>query len=276
MQAKRRVVGFAAAALALTAVVGSGFSAWVFSTEQRQDINVGVQIEHATRFGVMGEQKNNYRLKLDQYDEGTDYNVSTIGNVDQGISLLQQTNGTGNYVAATTLSAVWTVSANGYNDTLSGEGDAQTSSVKYFLNIWIKNDTLGKYVAVKTGVTTGFGTTLQAPASASSGHDHTGYTGYQKALDATKVDNDDDTYSFTITYTIADNLFVYLANNKEDTNKPGKPTTFDEYKTMVATLTGGNPTASNVQPGQQYLVNDDAANLIFEFVVVNSALVNMG
>jgi len=276
MQAKRRVVGFAAAALALTAVVGSGFSAWVFSTEQRQDINVGVQIEHATRFGVMGAQPHNYRLKLDQYDEGTDYAVSTIGEVSEGISLLQQTNKTGDYVAATTLSAVWTVSASGYNDTLSEEEGSQTSLVKYFLNIWIKNDTLGKYVEVQTGVPTGFSTTLRAPASASSGHVHTGYTGYQKELSASKTDNGNDTYSFTITYSIADDLFVYVANSKENTNKPGKPTTFDEYKTMVATLTGGNPTATNVQPGQQYLVDDDDANLIFEFVVVNSALVNMG
>lgn len=241
---KRKMLGVSVAALSFVAIVGSGFSAWVFQSEVRADLTINdIQIIHATSFGTMEGDNNTYRLQLDQGDK----TVAT-----DGVKLLAKATGTDTYSDATNVSATWNISDASF-------GDLDLSKLHRYFNVYIKKSTLGKYVT----------TTLTVKESETDTTDHkhnasSEYYLYQAEI--TLPANATKAQATALSYNV-DGIFQYY--NTASTDKLLKPATMQEYQEMVNTLKAtGVTAASDVVADTDYTVPGTNNDIILEFQVV--------
>lgn len=255
---KRRILGLSVTAFAMTAIVGSGFSAWIFNRDVRGDVLVdSIFVTHANTFGNVSVGEIKYRLQLDQ---------GTASAAEEGITVLSSTGASSDFETASAISATWEVTDLNYSDTYNDEGIAQ---VGYYINIYLKKDTIAKYVKVAGDFTKCAGTTVED-------HQHSAdvYDVYQKELSGselvTTLPEGEGTVTVQMTYTIVENLFQYYsaAEVADDANKVAKPTTFTEYQTMVSELNGA-ANASDVVTGKDYTISNSEHEIVIEFQVVN-------
>lgn len=219
MQARRKVVGLCAAALALTAVVGAGFSAWVFNgSAASASAELGVYVTGAE--GAMGtlEISDSYRLVLDQ--GGADYKadatkgiyvMNTNTTIDENTELKNES-----------ITATWTVAT----------AEVTNATITYTLNVYVLEGTFSNYVQLVATDTNGF---------TEGESDKAGYIQYTKTLSEDAISDtvvDADTV-YTITYTPEDELFQYYGNADVTTEngKAAKPQDLAAYKTMMEAIT---------------------------------------
>lgn len=269
---KKRFLTVGATFAALIAVVGAGFSSWYFSNQRRADLSsVGVIVTHANTFGQFVDSSittpptgSKFMLMLDQpasgvtgisMRKGTDENSELVGNVE----------------------ATWEVSLSSYNDTLGKVGASETdkianSYIEYSVLVYIKTETLGKYI------------TVGAPFSTTGIHDHLGdhthekYTAYKYNLTtAGKVQapsaNDTTTGAYVTIGTdkvtarfvlnTADIAYAWQTADA-DAGTKAAPTSFQEYQDMVKTITS----ATTVAAGTKY--ESAGQDVIIEFAVFNA------
>ncbi len=239
---KRRLLGTSIASLAFVAIVGSGFSAWMFDSDVRADLSINdITIQHAISFGTMANDGKTYSLVLDQGTKSTE--VTT-----DGVSLKE---GTEN---ATDVSATWTLNTTSYNDV--------KAKIVYKFNVYIKKTTLGRYVTADKAGLSG-NTTIQGITN----HEHSTDDYYVFTADATTgaPATSGDNTSVTLSYNVS-NMFRYYAAAEAtgDGSKILKPTTMVAYKQMVNLITG--EAEDNVTADKEY--NGNTGDLILEFQVV--------
>ncbi len=240
---KKKLVALGVSALAITAVVGAGFSAWTFSTQRRADLNMGMLITEAASFGKMEVLGNANTVQLDQTKIG-------LGNLNGTVYTED---------ADKTISAKWTVNKSAY--------DANENDLQYHVSIYIKKATLGKYVTVNTGVGEHDFKTSTGDAQASAGeHQHNKNNEYESfnqwlPVSAISIDKDatvsDPTegtsYEVTLNWTFTDTTFSYYAASETSSGHVAKPKTFAEYQSMVIAL-GGAASAADVVTHKNYNV----------------------
>lgn len=237
---KRRLLGTSIASLAFVAIVGSGFSAWMFDSDVRADLSINdITIQHAISFGTMANDGKTYSLVLDQGTKSTE--VTT-----DGVNLKE---GTEN---ATDVSATWTLNTTSYNDV--------KDNIVYKFNVYIKKTTLGRYVTADKAGLSG-NTAIQGITD----HEHSTDDYYVFTANATTsapATNSNNT-SVTLSYNVSDMFRYYAAAEATDNSKILKPTTMDAYKQMVSLITG--ETEANVTADEEYKGN--TGDLVLEFQV---------
>ena len=289
---KRKLFVLGVFALAVVTIVGSGFSAWTFSKERRFDVNTGVNITEAVAFGTLYTE-DAWRLTLDQSGITLDKAKAAVNVTDSKLV----TND--NFLTSNTLSADWYITKAELKEacpeafTADGTLNIANANLKFNLNLYLSDPASGNglydYVKVNSAFTEKANV---ADSETGSAHQHPNTKAYQITLSATNftvtqpsVDKTinitsannvfykaGDYYKITISYTLPNDLFTYNTTNK--------PTTFEQYRTMVANLSGVPATGTNagtavtevasVQAGINYYMPANTNHIVFEFQVINT------
>lgn len=274
---KKRFLTLVIMLCAFIAIAGAGYSSWYFSNQRRADVNSNVYVTHANTFGKFSDVSNGaYVLMLDQ-PTSTNENITLC-------------TGTGvNSTAVTSLNATWNVSLTSYKDTLNGTTtpSIEASKIEYSILVYIKTDTLGKYVEVTTS-TDGFSTSGFREVAGEHNHRNEGYTAYKLTLTNFSSPESDRVFTEVSENTNATKTGAYVtipANENDNVTvkfqldlvdvpfkwKEGKaPTTFQQYQDMIMSLACKDVTsASDVVGGKSY--ETEGQEVIFEFCVYNTS-----
>lgn len=289
---KRRLFVLGVFALAVVTIVGSGFSAWTFSKERRFDVNTGVNITESVAFGTLYTE-DAWRLTLDQSGITLDKAKAAVNVTDSKLV----TND--NFLTSNTLSADWYITKAEFKEACPEAFDANdtliiaNANLKFNLNLYLSDPASGNglydYVKVNSAFTEKANV---ADSETGSAHQHPNTKAYQTTLSATNFTvtqpstdktinitsannvfyKAGDYYKITISYTLPNDLFTYNTTNK--------PTTFEQYRTMVANLSGVPATGTNagtavteaasVQAGINYYMPANTNHIVFEFQVINN------
>lgn len=169
---KKRLIALGVSVAAITAVAGAGFAGWTFTSEAKQEANLGVNITAAYSFGTVA---------ID-----TDAPDTVV--LDQSGVTLAKTGALG--TAITDVTATWTVNTVSYTD-------ATTAGLTYTVNVYVKGTAdsgLAKYVVANTP-----DTTKTAPA-------RDGYVGYVYTLTPEAGDITTSGNDTVVTLTLANPL----------------------------------------------------------------------
>lgn len=245
LKSTKKIIIASVAVLSACAVVGTAYAGWLFNEVDpvvENDATVVVEKSYAATGDITCG--NALTLNLDQGTNLTD-GISMTRAADEEDGASQK---------VTSLSATWTVPADNY----------ASVTVSYYVNVFIKTDTLGKYVQI-TNVS------AKTPGSDDGTYSKdysSGYTLYQFAVSADEVSvSDDEENSVKLVTISATPTLSYYATDED--GHIAKPATFAEYKAMVAAITS----ATTVEAGQNYSDYSDsaAANIVVEYVVIASA-----
>lgn len=248
LKSTKKIIIASVAVLSACAVVGTAYAGWLFNEVDpvvENDATVVVEKSYAATGDITCG--NALTLNLDQ---GT--------NLTDGISMTRAADEEdGASEKVTSLSATWTVPADNY----------ASVTVSYYVNVFIKTDTLGKYVQItdESAKTSGWDDGTYSKDYSS------GYTLYQFAVSAedVSVSDDEENSSVKLVTISATPTLSYYETTNESGSQIAKPATFADYKAMVTAITS----ATTVEAGQNYSDYSDsaAANIVVEYVVIASA-----
>lgn len=279
---KKKIITLGVTLFALIAIIGAGFSSWYFSNQRRTDVYSNVVVTHANTFGQFSNvSSGDYSLMLDQPSKTgstiTEHNISLRTGTDEN-----------NSAKVDTLNATWTVSLASYKDTLKSGTDVtiENSYIEYSVIIYLKTDTLGKYVEI--GNSTGFTNSGFHQVAGEHNHRNEGYTAYKLSYTNFSDAANDKVFASVAENTNPTKTAVYVSLPEGDTGdvtvgfvldlkdvpfqwKSGKePTTFQQYQDMVNTLScAGVSSAQDVTGGKIY--ETTGQELIIEFAVYNTS-----
>lgn len=250
MQAKRKAVTLCASVLALTAVVGAGFSAWVFVDEGvKATTKLGIEITATSaEAGKITVDDGTYRLKLDQVEKS---------NEEKGISVVD-----GNGQTVSSISAVWTIDADQY--------EIIGTSSTFWVRVFVDESSASGFSKYVRFAGTGYTDAKENDSTFTDEENELfekGYAAYDLQLGTPTegTETGENEKQFTMEYTIAENLFQYYGKADPDNGKLAKPQSVDEYKTMVDAIMGENTYQEDNQNG--YEGSEDYTPVIFEFYV---------
>ncbi len=176
---KKKLLALGISAVAVSAVVGAGFAGWTFTSEAKQEHNLGINVTAAYSFGTVA-------VDTDAPD--------TVVLDQSGITLAKAGAPT---TAITDVTAKWTVNTAAYTE-------AVAAGLTYAVNVYI-NDALSTYVNC--------GTTTAATTSAK-----TGYTQYVITVTPAESDVATSGDNTVVTMTVA-NPFGYTASKPDTFEK---------------------------------------------------------
>lgn len=279
---KKRLITLGVVFFALIAIFGAGFSSWYFSNQRRADVVSNVVVTHANTFGEFSNISSDpYILMLDQPTKAdntiTDHNISLRNGTDEN-----------NSVAVDSLVATWKVSLASYADTLrSGtEVSIENSYIEYSIIVYIKTDTLGKYIEV--GNSTGFSNSGFHEVAGEHNHRNEGYTAYKLSFTNFSNPENDKVFASTSenTNTSRTGAYVSIPEGTSGNVEVGfilelgdvpfqwktgmAPDTFQKYQDMITTLgCKGVSSPQDVKGGMVF--ETEGQDLIFEFVAYNTS-----
>lgn len=174
---KKKLLALGVSAVAVTAVAGAGFAGWTFTSEVKQEHNLGVNITAAYSFGTVAVDTGAPdTVVLDQ----SGITLAKSGDLDTAIA---------------NVTAKWTVATASYTD-------AATAGLTYAVNVYV-NTALSTYVNCGT-------TTAEATSA------KTGYTQYKFTVTPATGDVTTSGDNTVVTMTLA-NPLAYVASEKPDT-----------------------------------------------------------
>lgn len=279
---KKRLMTLSIMIFAMIAVVGAGFSSWYFSNQRRADVFSNVVVTHANTFGQFSNISNGtYLLMLDQPTKKdnaiTNHNIVLRTGTDEN-----------NSTAVESLTATWTVSMPSYKDTLKNGTTVSidNSYIEYSVIIYIKTETLGKYVEI--GSSSGFSNAGLRPVAGEHNHKEEGYTAYKLSFTNSTDPENDKVFASAADNTGSSKTGAYVSLPEDGTSdvsvkfqldlvdvpfqwKNGMaPETFQQYQDMIMALAcDGVTSKSDVVGGKIY--ETTGKDLIFEFCAYNTS-----